>query len=314
MQINRLFEIVYILLEKKKISARELSEHFEVSQRTIYRDIDTLCEAGIPIYANRGKGGGISLLENFVLNKSVLTKQEQNDILSALQGLHAAGYENNASTLNKLSSLFQAENPEWIEVDFSYWNSNEEDRLKFTKLKEAILNRRVIRFTYYNSYGQESERTVEPLKLIFRAQAWYLSGYCRSKLENRYFKISRMDNLSVVSETFTARPQDPATEDSASGKTQNSEESRLRLYETGTVDITLKVGPALAYRIFDEFPRNSVTKQTDGSYIVQTRMQPNGWLYGYLLSYEDHLEVLAPADIRDNLKNKIKNLNKTYKI
>lgn len=314
MQINRLFEIVYILLEKKKISARELSEHFEVSQRTIYRDIDTLCEAGIPIYANRGKGGGISLLENFILNKSVLTKQEQNDILSALQGLHAAGYENNASTLNKLSTLFQSEKPEWIEVDFSYWNSNEEDRQKFTKLKEAILSRKIIHFTYYNSYGQESERTVEPMKLIFRGQAWYLSGYCRSKLENRYFKISRMDLLSVSSETFAPHPQHMVAEGTESEKAPTTEEDRSRPYEAEAVDISLKVDSELAYRVFDEFPRSAITKQLDGSYLVQAKMQPNGWLYGYLLSYEDHLEVLSPPDIREALISKIKNLHKAYRI
>ncbi len=314
MQINRLFEIVYILLEKKKISARELSEHFEVSQRTIYRDIDTLSAAGIPIYANRGKGGGISLLENFVLNKSVLTKQEQSDILSALQGIGATGYENSASTLTKLSSLFQAENPDWIEVDFSYWNSNEEDRMKFTSLKEAILNRRVIQFNYYNSYGQESERTVEPLKLLFRGQAWYLSGFCRSKLENRFFKITRMDQLSVSSETFAARPFQPEKENSTPGKGPKPQASGQGSYGREWVEVTFKVDSELAYRIFDEFPRSAVTKQEDGSYLVNARMQPNGWLYGYLLSYEDHLEVLEPAELRESLINKIKNLSITYKI
>ena len=130
MQISRLFEIVYILMNKKNTTAKELSEHFEVSQRTIYRDIDTLSQAGIPIYTNKGKGGGIGLMEHFVLNKSVLSEQEQNDILSALQGFKVTSYSDTNQVLSKLNSLFGSKNTDWIEVDFSYWNSKEEDKPK----------------------------------------------------------------------------------------------------------------------------------------------------------------------------------------
>ena len=106
MQINRLFEIVYILLDKKTVTARELSEHFEVSKRTIYRDIEILSQAGIPIYTTKGKGGGISVLPEFVLNKSILSDREQNEILSALQSLNALNGSTADPVLNKLATLF----------------------------------------------------------------------------------------------------------------------------------------------------------------------------------------------------------------
>ena len=123
MQINRLFEIVYILLDKNTTSAKELAEHFEVSTRTIYRDVDTLSKAGIPIYATQGKNGGIALLDNFVLNKTVISEDEQNNILFALKSFTATAYPEIEDTLSKLSSLFKKDNRNWIEVDFSNWGN-----------------------------------------------------------------------------------------------------------------------------------------------------------------------------------------------
>ena len=117
MQINRLFEIVYLLLEKNTITAKELSEHFGVSIRTIYRDIDILSTANIPIYTNKGKGGGIHLLDNFVLDKSILSEEEQNQILFALQSLEKLDTNNEKKALEKMSMLFHKKTKNWIEVD-----------------------------------------------------------------------------------------------------------------------------------------------------------------------------------------------------
>ena len=156
MQINRLFEIVYILLDKKTVTAKELSERFEVSTRTIYRDVDTLSSAGIPIYMSKGKGGGIRLLENFVLNKSVLSEREQNEILTALHGLGVTNYPEVDNVLSKLSTLFNKNSQNWIEVDFSNWAGNER---KFNLIKMGILDKKVIRFEYFSSYGEKDKPT-----------------------------------------------------------------------------------------------------------------------------------------------------------
>lgn len=118
MQINRLFEIVYLLLEKKQMTARELAEHFEVSVRTIYRDVETLSAAGIPIYMTKGKGGGIALLPEFVLNKTVITEAERADILSSLHAVHAVSFREAGTALDKLGAMFGRANADWIEVDF----------------------------------------------------------------------------------------------------------------------------------------------------------------------------------------------------
>ena len=161
MQINRLFEIVYILLDKKTVTARELSEHFEVSQRTIYRDIEILSQTGIPIYTAKGRGGGISLLSEYVLNKSLLSDTEQNEIISALQSLNALNGRTADPVLNKMAVLFNKNSSNWIDVDFSNWGSDDKEKEKFQLVKAGILGRRVIDFDYYSSYGEHLE-VLEP--------------------------------------------------------------------------------------------------------------------------------------------------------
>jgi predicted DNA-binding transcriptional regulator YafY len=290
-------------MNKKSTTAKELSQHFEVSQRTIYRDIETLCEAGIPIYTNKGKGGGIALMEHFILNKSVLSEQEQNDILSALQGFKATNYPDTEKVLSKLNSLFGDKNTNWVEVDFSNWNNNEEDKVKFNLLKEAILNRKVIEFDYYNSYGQSSHRITYPQKLIFKGQAWYLYSYCKDKEDYRYFKISRIKEPCVQTEEFSDTPLP------LERKAEAPSEVIMPM-----VCVVLKVDAAMAYRIYDEFPMESLVKNEDGSFLIHAKVQAGGWLHGYLMSYEDHLEVLEPLELREELINKYRNALKRYEI
>lgn len=302
MQISRLFEIVYLLLNKKTTTAKELAEHFEVSQRTIYRDIEILCQSGIPIYATKGKGGGIGLMDRFILNKSVLSEQEQNDILTALKGIQATSYLQTDHVLSKLSSLFGNNAGDWIEVDFSYWNHKEEDNLKFQQLKEAILNRNVIEYHYFNSYGRESHRTVEPRKLIFKGQAWYLYGFCREKKEFRYFKISRMTDLKVSQEVFEFTPL-PDTQ-----LPMNPE-------QTGSlIHVVFKIDAEMAYRIYDEFPSEAIERKEDGAFLIHSDLLDRGWLYSYIMSYEDHIEVIVPAFLREEIIHRYQKVLKKYNI
>ncbi len=301
MQISRLFEIVYMLINKKHITAKELAEHFEVSQRTIYRDIDILSQSGIPIYTVKGKGGGISLMENFILNKSLLTDKEQRDILSALQGLKATNYTDSDQVLSKLSYLFGDKNADWIEVDFSNWNSNEEDIYKFNLLKEAILSLKVVHFHYSNSKGEEAYRIVEPRKLIFKGQAWYLLGFCREKKDYRYFKITRINTLTISNETFV-----PTSLEKLSDLTQEQPQIQM-------MDLLLKIDSQMSFRIFDEFPKEAIEKTKDGHYLVHARLMGGTWLIGYLMSYEDYIEVIKPVELRKQLLTKYENLTKKYK-
>jgi len=300
MQINRLFEIVYILLDKKTVTARELSEHFEVSQRTIYRDVEILSQTGIPIYTTKGKGGGISILSEFVFNKSILSDTEQNEIISALQSLNALNGCSVDPILNKMATLFNKNNSNWIDVDFSHWGSDEMEKEKFKLIKTAILDKKVLDFDYYSSYGEKSTRLIEPLKLMFKGQSWYLYGYCRLKCDYRIFKITRIRNISMKDETFERETPENIWTETDSG------------YESRTVNLVLKFEAEMAYRLYDEFSAEDIGTNPDGSFTVKTSIPQGNWIYGYLMSYGEHVEVLEPEWMKRKIAEKYEKALKKY--
>lgn len=293
MQGNRLFEITYMLLDKKSMTAKELAEHFEVSVRTIYRDIDALSLAGIPVYTTKGKGGGISLMESYVLNKAVLSEKEQENILASLQGLHAVN-RTEETTLRKLSSIFGKKEESWIEVDFSRWGSNTEEKEKFELMKQAILEKKELEIIYYNSYGQESKRIVYPLRLIFKAQSWYLYAYCKEKKDYRVFKLRRVKNPQMQNKRFTIEipPIDL--------------DEMMYQSETKMDQIILKLDHSLSYRVFDEFQQEEITVLEDGNFLV-TFQASIPWIYNFILSFEDKVEVISPDSVKEQVKTIYRN-------
>jgi predicted DNA-binding transcriptional regulator YafY len=297
MQIQRLFEIVYLLLNKKKMTASELAAHFEVSRRTILRDIETLSLAGIPVYTTRGKGGGIFLLEDFVLNKATLTSEEQKQILFGLQSLTATKTLDTEPILSKLNSLFANQEAEWIEVDFSSWGNPEVDQARFSLIKMAILKRQVLMFRYISRY-QQTERRVCPIKLIFRAKTWYVKAYCLGKKDYRLFKLTRMQEVALSSEQFQL------------------EELPSEIVAPATspvlVSLTLAFTEEIAYRLYDEFDSRKIQKCADGSFILKTQLPHDQWLYGYLLSFGKDVKVLEPLEVKQNLLQEVKAIQKSY--
>ena len=298
MKIDRLFQIVYILLEKKNVTAKMLSEHFEVSQRTIYRDIDILSQCGVPVYTTKGKGGGIALLENFILDKSAMTEQEQNQILMALQSLPKGGKENVKETLKKYSSFFQKSNENWIQVDFSEWGKQRE--IVFDILKQSIINKNVISFSYYNSSGEMSQRKAEPYQLWFKSKNWYIKAYCRSKQDLRLFKISRMRDVNVTEEVFDTIWQN---------KEQKINEN---IFED--ITIILEIDSAVAYRVYDEFEIEQIEKKENGNFSIKMNCIENSWVYDYIISWGEYAVVKEPLSVRKNVEQKIKNMIKKYNI
>lgn len=297
MQINRLFGIVYILLDKKTITSKELAEQFEVSSRTIYRDIDTLSSAGIPVYMTKGKGGGISLLPGFILNKAVITDEEKEDILSSLRAVNAVNLNKTDTALKKLSSLFGESNTDWIEVDFSSWTNTQNEIETFNAIRSAILDKRVISFSYANAKGKQTSREVEPLKLCFKSSAWYLYGYCKSRCDFRFFKLRRIRELCVSDQNFQR-------------KSPNQIFSNKNEYQGEYVRLKLKLSEQVAYRVYDEF--DIYEQQEDGSFIVEINYPKGEWILYYIASFGSQCEVLEPENVRNNVKAELKNSLKHY--
>lgn len=299
MHINRLFEIVYILLDKKIVTAKELAERFEVSTRTIYRDIETLSSVGIPVYMSKGKGGGISLLPDFVLNKVVLTDKEKDDILSSLKAVKTINLTETDTALKKLSSLFgESNNADWIEVDFSSWTNNAKSEAEiFNKIKSAILSKRIVSFSYASAKGEQITREVEPLKLCFKSGAWYLYGYCKKRCDYRFFKLRRIKELRILEQNFSRK----APKQIFLGKRTSEEEC---------INLKLKFAPRSAFRVYDEF--DSYRQNKDGSFIVEVTYPKGEWIFGYIESFGEECEVLEPADVREAIKTRLIRTLKYY--
>lgn len=296
--MDRLFQIVYYLLEKGSSSAPELAEKFEVSTRTIYRDLDAISAAGIPIYATQGKGGGISLLENYVLDKSWFSEKEKEQILMALQGLSSTHGENADELLSKLSALFQIKGTDWIEVDFSDWNKKEADRDLFNDIKKAIFDRHIVTFSYFGGDGQRSSRSVKPIKLIFKSRDWYLYGFCLLRNDYRFLKLTRIKDLVISSETFIREVSEPP-------------KAKMEMRNYHTVAVTLKFSPEIAFRVYDEFT-DSVTTDQENNLYVTASLPDHDILYSYLLTFGEHVEVFAPAYVREAVKDKLSSILKIY--
>jgi len=296
MQVNnRLFEIVYILMQKRKTTAKELADRFEVSTRTIYRDIETLSTANIPIYASKGKDGGIGLLDEYVLNKTLLSEEEQNQILFALQGMKKVKGQDEKDILEKLSILFNKKINDWIKIDFSNWSNTKEE--KFDIIKSAILNKQLVQFTYYNSNGEENNRIVEPLQIWFKDKSWYLVSYCKLKQDYRIFKIARIKEINMLQEHFERELP----------KEEEKEKHNFKM-----IELELEINKAMTYRVYDEFESKEITKKENGNFIIKVKYPENEWVYGYILSFGEHIKVLSPIKAKNIIKDKLEKTLKNY--
>ncbi len=283
MKNDRLFQMLYILLEKGSATAPELAGILEVSVRTVYRDVETLSMAGVPVYTAAGKGGGISLMPGYAFGKTLLSDEEQNQILFAIQSLQAAGQRMD-TLLFKLGGMFQKQNTSWIEVDFTRWGSGRVDHERFELLKTAILEKRILHIFYCGTSGEISERDIKPFRLIFKDKNWYLQAFCLKAEDFRLFRVSRIlePRLTDVrfSETFADSPSPKMGPPSI------------------FTEIKLLLSPAVAFRAYDEFDPGSIEKQPDGSMLVTVKFPMDGWVVGYLLSFGTEVEILEPVELR----------------
>ena len=297
MKDNRLFRILYYILEKEKVTADELADKFEVSVRTIYRDIDSISSVGVPIFTTQGKGGGIKIDNEFILNKSLFDTNEKEQIIAALQGLEKTNEAYKSELITKLSALFKIKNSNWIEIDFTSWGSNNTYQDLFNALKTVIINKNIISFSYNSSKGEKINRKVKPIRLLFKEQDWYLYAFCLLRNDFRYFKLSRMKDLEVLAINY---------EDNF----ENAVLKKELKYEN-IVNIKLKFDKSVAFRVYDEF-NEAIEEDEKGNLYVEIKIPNNYKLYNYIFSFGSNVEILEPKEIRNQFKNMINEIAKKY--
>lgn len=292
MSDSRLFRILYYLLDRGGATAPELADKFEVSVRTIYRDVEALSGAGIPVYAEPGRNGGICLLHDFILDRAVLSESERQEVLTAIQSISATGYTSGKEALTKLSALFHVDTGNWLEVDFSRWGKSACDNVKFERLKTAVIRHKEIKIIYENRGSERSERVVQPLRLSYKAKEWYLKAFCLEKQDFRIFKLNRILELELLEQSFVPRP---FSESENTGQPQCS-------------PILLSFAKEIAYRVYDEFDESQIERRENGDFIVSAEMTVDPWLIGYLLSFGTKVSVMEPEYLREILAAQAKEI------
>ncbi len=278
-----------ILIDKRQVSAKELASEFEVSTKTIYRDIDTLSIAGIPIMTTKGRNGGISILETYKVSKALLTNDEQSEVIKGLELLNTLKYTKSSETLLKLKSLFNKTEYNLIDIDFSYWGSDKAHEEKFKLIKEGLFNDKKISFSYVDTYGDESVREVYPLKLVFKEKQWYLSGYCLKRDNYRIFNTYRMVNVNVIDESFNRNNYIvPSIKCDIKWRGKYS-------------NYTLKISSNCTRRVYTEFPIDKIEKLENGDLLVKDSTIFDSWFYTHVMSYGSNLEIVEPVSLRNDV-------------
>ena len=309
--LNRLLGIIYILLNRESVTAKELAERFEVSVRTIYRDVENLSMAGIPVYMRKGKNGGISLTNQFVLNKMLVTKEEQDQILAALASLQETGALREKETMAKLTEFFSAEPENWVAIDFSDWSGRRQEL--FEKVRDAILSHKVLSFDYYGQKGIMTRRVTEPLQLLFKEYTWYLRAFCRDREDMRLFKLLRMKRVETTGESYSPQKHRevimgtkpcPKTDVSNS---DTQDDSYLTL-------LTLLIDKSEAFRVYDRFEEEEITVLENGDFLVHVKYLMDEWAYGVIFSFGAAAEVIEPAEVRTEILRRLKKMQLRYRM
>ncbi len=308
MRIDRMLAITVILLNRERISAKALAEKFEVSVRTIYRDIEAINMAGIPVVSFAGNNGGFGILDTYKLDRQLLTLNDMKSILAALKGVNTTFEDRELDTaIEKIQNLVPRDKAnlvnqhlEQVVIDLLPlgYTKRQKERLKI--VQQAIAGAHLLRFEYRNSRGEVATRTVEPMTLIFKGYAWYLFGWCRMRSGYRLFRLSRMKRIDRLPERFQRRGQSYHDAFEPSGK------------NIPWAHVVLLFSPHVRYRVEDYFDDEQIEELPDGRLRVTVDWPEDDWVYSIILSYGEHVEVLEPAHIRRIIRGKAEKIFSRY--
>ncbi|WP_028612242.1 helix-turn-helix transcriptional regulator [Paenibacillus harenae] len=302
MKLDRLISMIYMLLNNEVISASELAEKYGVSQRTIYRDIDVICAAGIPVVSYQGVNGGYGIIDTYKMDKSLLGSYDAGSLITVLHSMSTVFDDERAmETVRKLQTIQKDDHPPNLSMDIgSVQVYNESLRA----LRSAIMDRHVIQFEYVNGRNERVTRRVEPVSLHFQYNAWYLYGYCRERNDYREFKISRMAHLLALPEQYQRVHQ-------STPQRMSYENYRW----TDHVDVILHFSKESLARALDYFYDAEKSFNPDGSLTVKLKLDNDvreKKLLSILLSFGDEAEVVEPAHLRRELKEMLEKMLKKY--
>ena len=309
MKVDRLVSIIMILLDKKRIGAQELADIFEVSPRTIYRDIDAINMAGIPVRGASGVGGGFEIMQEYKVDKKVFSTADLSALLMGLSSLSGMiRGDELVHALAKVKSFIPADRAKEIElkanqicIDLSPWMGNRNIQPYLETIQSALQENKLLSFEYIAHHGNKTARTAEPYQLVLKGNHWYLQGYCRVRSDFRLFRLSRMSNLQMKEEIFAPRDYQ---------KPQLDFDSIL---ETMQTKIKIRIHRSVMDRVLDFCTYEDFSPDGNEYYIVNFPYIDNEYHYDILLSFGDKCECLEPLHVREKMKRRIHDIVAIYK-
>lgn len=312
MKMDRLLAIVMLLMNRRRVSARELADRFEVSLRTVYRDVETICQSGVPVVSHAGSSGGYEIMERYRLERQFLSMEELQSLFIALRGIgptlddgHIGGLlDKVGAMLAKTESdrLAGAGAEEHVVIDLNSWKSDPAEKERLQELRRAIGDCRLVEFTYTNGAGDRMRRTCEPMLVVLKGYVWYLYGYCRMRDDFRIFRLSRIRSLQVLKETFERR----ASSFDGTNMVWN------RGADVPVVPMKLRFHPRRRAQVEDYYGTEQVKALPDGSLLVEAAQPDEPWLYGWLLGFGSDARVLEPESIAARVKEEALKIVRQY--
>ncbi len=308
MKLERMIAIVMLLLQRKKVTGKELSEMFEVSLRTIYRDIEAITTAGIPIVTTSGIGGGIGIMEQYKISKGIFTADDISTMLISLGVVQSALSSKEAgSVLAKLRSFISSELENDITIktnllmfDLSSWLGNQDSNEVLNTIKAEMEQKHKLSFSYIGRKGKENLRGIEPHRLVFKSNQWYLQGYSADKQNFRLFKLRRMYHIKGVTDTFEYRELPHPFSDFTEKMNRK------------TIKIKLSIDSAAIDRMLDYCTMDDLLDAGDGKFIVNFNFIEDDYGYGILVSFGDKLTCIEPISVQNELQRRLKNMLAQY--
>ena len=300
MKIDRLIGIITILLQKDKVTAPELAKRFEVSRRTINRDIEDICKAGIPIVTTQGSGGGISISDSYKIDKALFTNDELQAVFSGLQGIDSVS---GTSYLTKMTEKLSDKNnsveaDDTIMIDLAS-HYQKPLREKIELIKTAIQNKQLISFLYYYKKG-ETVRHIEPYRLVFKWSSWYVFGYCLDRKDYRLFKLNRLWNVALSPDKFIPR-KIPA--------------HKLRFddyFSTDTIHLKALFPKSEKYRLIEEYGIDCFQTTDSGELLLEQDFASYDNMREWVFSFGDKVTILEPCRLYEDRLKQAENILKSY--
>ena len=308
MKIERMLTIIVMLLNRNRVTANELAEKFEVSVRTMYRDIETINLAGIPIISHSGNNGGFSIYENYKLNHQVLTINNLSSLLSVLKDINSTVDDIELeSSIEKLQNIVPDNKmdhlkiqSEQIIIDLHPYGDSPAQKKLVKTLRQAITQTRLLTIDYRNYDNVVSNRKIEPMSLIFKNYTWYLFAYCLLKDDFRLFRVSRIKDYHMEEQLFKRREK------------SYHEITALENEQAKMIELVLKVSPLMKSRVEDIFNEEDIEMLETGELLVTASFPEKDWLFSLIFSFGEHVEVLAPQEMRESVASKLKLMANKY--